>query len=112
MRARHPARSLDRDSVPLPAPSSADDKPLDTLGQVQWKVVRGKGQKEDVWTGTVDEEGRQQQRRQVGVTFEAEAQGVVVTKTYYLTLTLAQVGIRAKDLVSAGDRHYQLTEAA
>ena len=28
------------------------------------------------------------------------------------TLTLAQIGVRAEDLVSAGDRHYWITEAA
>jgi YidC/Oxa1 family membrane protein insertase len=75
----------------------SDDKPLDTLGRAEWRVVRRDGQK--------------------SVTFEAEAQGVVVTKTYTLAEGEYHLGLEVKlRRKEGGDRkklefRYQLTGA-
>jgi YidC/Oxa1 family membrane protein insertase len=83
----------------------ADDKPLDTLGRVDWKVLGG-GVEEEVVNGN-----RKQQR----VRFQAEAQGVLITKTFTLTEGDYHLGLEVK-LERAGkgpqgDFRYQLTGA-
>jgi molybdopterin/thiamine biosynthesis adenylyltransferase len=51
-------------------------------------------------------------RRMTAPGFEARDRLDINLPREYLNLTLAQIGLRAEDVVSAGDWHYQLKEAA
>jgi YidC/Oxa1 family membrane protein insertase len=64
-----------------------DDRPLDTLGRSMWKVLGDKPVTEDVLA-----DGRKRQR----VSFQAEAQGVVITKTFTLTEGDYHLGMEVK----------------
>jgi YidC/Oxa1 family membrane protein insertase len=61
----------------------SDDQPLDTLGRVNWTVL---GRKTEEVDG----------RRRESVSFQAETQGVIVTKTYTLTEGEYHVGLEVK----------------
>ncbi len=60
-----------------------DDQPLDTLGRIPWKVAEVKFD---------DRDGRLKQ----SVSFQAETQGVVITKTYSLTEGEYHLGLEVK----------------
>ncbi|HEY7328115.1 MAG TPA: membrane protein insertase YidC [Gemmataceae bacterium] len=60
-----------------------DDQPLDTLGRVNWSVLEPK-------TDEVDG------RRRESVSFQAETQGVVITKTYSLIEGEYHLGLEVK----------------
>ncbi len=83
-----------------------DDKPLDTLGRINWKVL-GEKKKEKLADGRLRE----------SVSFQTETQGVFITKTYSLTEGEYHVGLevrmRLKDEADkAGKKiRYQLTGA-
>ncbi len=62
-----------------------DDKPLDTLGRINWTVLDKKTEE------TLDDG-----RRRESVSFEARTQGVIVTKTYTLTEGEYHVGLEVK----------------
>src|SRR5579883_1294559 len=59
------------------------DQPLDTLGRINWKVLGPKSEEVDG-------------RRRDSVSFQAETQGVIVTKTYTLTEGEYHVGLEVK----------------
>jgi len=61
----------------------SDEQPLDTLGRIPWKVVERK-------TDEVDG------RRRESVSFQAETQGVILTKTYSLTEGEYHLGLEVK----------------
>jgi YidC/Oxa1 family membrane protein insertase len=66
--------------------------PLDTLGLAEWKVVKENGRA--VVRDTIDAYGQERQRQRV--TFEAEAAGVVVRKTYSLTEGEYHLGLEVR----------------
>src|SRR6185437_6054418 len=81
-----------------------DDKPLDTLGRVNWKVLDKKPQ--------TPEDGP----RRESVSFQAETQGVIVTKTYTLTEGEYHIGLEVKMRRKKGEDklikfRYQMTGA-
>jgi YidC/Oxa1 family membrane protein insertase len=59
------------------------DQPLDTLGRINWRVLGPKSEEVDG-------------RRRDSVSFQAETQGVIVTKTYTLTEGEYHVGLEVK----------------
>lgn len=75
------APSLQLFAYDVKAPN--DDQPLDTLGRVEWKIVERK---------TEDVDGRSRE----SVSFQAETQGVLVTKTYSLTEGEYHLGLAVK----------------
>ena len=81
-----------------------DDQPLDTLARINWKLLDKKSE---------DVNGR---RREL-VSFQAETQGVIVTKTYTLTEGEYHLGLRVamKRRKEASDKtiafRYQMTGA-
>ncbi len=82
-----------------------DDKPLDTLGRIDWKVLEEK--KEE----TLDDG-----RRRQSVSLQAESQGVIITKTYTLTEGEYHLGLSVKMRRKEGAEknvrfRYQLTGA-
>jgi YidC/Oxa1 family membrane protein insertase len=85
-----------------------DDKPLDTLGRAVWKVVDA--------AHPVHEETLADGRRRQWVSFQAETQGVLITKTFSLTEREYHIGLevklRRKEGVQGDIRfRYQLTGA-
>jgi YidC/Oxa1 family membrane protein insertase len=88
--------------------SGSESRPLDTLGRQDWILV---GDKDHPVTES-SEEGRAVQR----VSFQAEVQNVVITKTYSLTEGQYHLGLemklRLKDGVEKAEKfRYQLTGA-
>jgi YidC/Oxa1 family membrane protein insertase len=83
---------------------SAEERPVDTLGRELWQVDGGV--KKDHL-----EDGRQRQQ----VSFHAEVDGVVVTKTYTLTEGEYHLGLEVKLARKSGEKavdfRYQLTGA-
>jgi YidC/Oxa1 family membrane protein insertase len=82
-----------------------DDKPLDTLGRIDWKVV-----------GEKKEETLDDGRRRQSVSLQAKSQGVIVTKTYTLTEGEYHLGLSVKMRRAEGAEknikfRYQLTGA-
>jgi YidC/Oxa1 family membrane protein insertase len=83
-----------------------DDKPLDTLGRITWTVL-GETKVETLADG----------RRRESVSFQAESQGVLVTKTYSLAEGEYHVGLEVKMRLKDGAEkngkkfRYQLTGA-
>jgi YidC/Oxa1 family membrane protein insertase len=78
-----------------------DDQPLDTLGRIDWTVLERKSE---------DVEGR----RRETVSFQAETQGVLVTKTYTLTEGEYHLGLtvrmrRKTDADKSISFRYQMT---
>jgi YidC/Oxa1 family membrane protein insertase len=61
----------------------SDEQPLDTLGRINWTIL---GHKTDEVDG----------RRRESVSFQAETQGVIVTKTYSLTEGEYHLGLEVK----------------
>jgi len=81
----------------------SDDQPLDTLSRLNWTVL---GLKEEEIEG----------RRRQSVSFQAETQGVIVTKTYTLTEGEYHLGLEVKMRRTEGaDKNisfrYQMTGA-
>jgi YidC/Oxa1 family membrane protein insertase len=89
-----------------------DDKPVDTLGRTRWKAL---GDKDNpVVEDTVEKDGVKRQR--LRVSFQAEAQGVVITKTYTLTEGDYHLGMEIKLALKEGATkevkfRYQMTGA-
>jgi YidC/Oxa1 family membrane protein insertase len=82
-----------------------DDKPLDTLGRIDWEVV-----------GEKKEEALDDGRRRQSVSLQAESQGVIVTKTYTLTEGEYHLGLSVKMRRKEGTEksirfRYQMTGA-
>jgi hypothetical protein len=67
----------------------SDDHPLDSLGRTVWTVV---GDKDHPVTEDMTADGRHRQ----SVSFQAEAQGVVITKTFSLTQGDYHLGLEVK----------------
>jgi YidC/Oxa1 family membrane protein insertase len=84
----------------------ADDKPLDTLGRIDWTVL-GEKKVETLSDGRLRE----------SVSFQAETQGVIITKTYSLSQGQYHVGLEVRmRLKNGADKNvkkfrYQLTGA-
>ncbi len=81
--------------------SPNDDQPLDTLGRLEWTVI---DRKEDEVEG----------RRRKSVSFQAQTQGVLVTKTYSLTEGEYHLGLavrmrRKNDADKSISFRYQMT---
>ena len=81
----------------------SDNQPLDTLGRIDWTVL-------DLKTEEVNG------RRRESVSFQAETQGVIVTKTYTLTEGEYHLGLEVKMRRKQGDDkntsfRYQMTGA-
>ncbi len=89
-----------------------DDKPMDTLGRTRWKVL---GEKDNpVVEETVEKDGVR--RRRLRVSFQAEAQDVLVTKTYTLGEGDYHLGLEVKLALKPGVNkevkfRYQMTGA-
>ncbi|HZY84877.1 MAG TPA: YidC/Oxa1 family insertase periplasmic-domain containing protein [Gemmataceae bacterium] len=88
-----------------------DDKPVDTLGRTRWKVL---GDKDNpVVEDVVEQYGAQ--RRRLRVSFQNEAQGVTVTKTYSLVEGDYHLGLEVKLALAKGAKdvkfRYQMTGA-
>jgi YidC/Oxa1 family membrane protein insertase len=89
-----------------------DDKPVDTLGRTRWKVL---GDKDNpVVEDMVEKDGVQ--RRRLRVSFQAEAQGVQITKTYTLAEGDYHLGLEIKLALAKGAARdvkfrYQMTGA-
>jgi YidC/Oxa1 family membrane protein insertase len=89
-----------------------DDRPMDTLGRTRWKVLREKDN--PVVEETVEKDGVQ--RRRLRVSFQAEAQGVVITRTYTLGEGDYHLGLEVKLALKEGATkevkfRYQMTGA-
>jgi len=89
---------------PFDVEDPADEKPLDRLGRMNWMYLGKKPEETD------------DKRRRESVSFQAESQGVLITKTYTLTEGEYHLGLEVKMRRKAGSDkivkfRYQMTGA-